>query len=90
MSDLNYIECSGVRVPSDWNIKTLEMALMKRKIRFQNEKEIMAVFGEAVNLKSNLEEAIRALRKELVGLQDAVKIQIINKAKENEKVKTLR
>ena len=68
MVDLNYIECAGVRVPSDWSIDQLREALAKRKIRFQmmHEKEIMAVFGDAIQLKASLERDISRLHDEVV------------------------
>ena len=64
LNNLRYIECAGVRVPADWNIAQLTEALAKRKIRFSNEAEITAVFGEAIRLKQKLEENIARLRAE--------------------------
>jgi len=66
MFDLNYIECAGVRVPSDWSVKQLREALAKRNIRFieAHEREIMAVFGDAILLKASLEDSIATLRQE--------------------------
>ena len=63
--NLNYIECAGVRVPSDWSVEQLAEALAKRKIRFANEKEIMSVFGDAIRLKSSLENEISRLQAEV-------------------------
>ena len=67
MIDLNYIECAGVRVPSDWSVDQLREALVKRNIRFSrvNEKEIMAVFVAAIQLKSQLENNIHELQAEV-------------------------
>ena len=52
---LDYIECAGVRVPADWSVEQLAEALIKRKIRFANEQEIMNVFGNAIRMKASLE-----------------------------------
>ena len=74
MVDLCYIECAGVRVPSDWSVDQLQEALAKRKIRFQkaHEKEIMAVFGEAIQLKASLEKNIHNLNAEVARLEKYV------------------
>jgi len=66
MTDLDYIECAGVRVPEDWTIEQLRSALERRNIRFRkaNEEEIMRVFGEAVVLKQKLGKEIDALKNE--------------------------
>jgi len=60
---LNYIECDGVRVPEDWTLTHLKRALAKRRIRFGNEREIMAVFGDAVKMKQHIENEIDELRR---------------------------
>ena len=62
---INYIECAGVRVPENWTVDALRRALAKRNIRFsnRNEEEIMAVFGNAIMLKKQLEHDIDALKK---------------------------
>jgi len=69
----NYIECAGVRIPSDWSVEQLAQALERRKIRFRNEEEIMAVFGDAIRLKSSLEKAISRLRTEVTKLDRHIK-----------------
>ena len=58
---LNYIECAGVCVPSDWTIDQLRDALAKRNIRFLNERDAMVAFGEAVRMKAELEQREREL-----------------------------
>lgn len=72
MMQKDYIECAGVRVPADWNLEQLRAALLKRKIRFQNEAEIMSVFGEAIELKAKLEKAIDELENKKKQLQDFI------------------
>jgi len=67
-----YIECDGVRVPADWTPDDLRVALGKRKIRFKNEEEIMAVFGDAIQLKAALENAISLLKTERTRLDNYV------------------
>lgn len=57
----DYITCAGVRVPAHWSVGMLEEALAKRNIRFANEAEIMAVFGDALQMKADLEKAIGEL-----------------------------
>lgn len=52
---LNYIECAGVRVPANWTIDQLRDALAKRNIRFSNEQDAIAAFGESIRLKAELE-----------------------------------
>ena len=74
MSDLNYIECASVRVPANWSLDMLQKTLKKRKIRFHNEEDILAVFGTAIKLKKDLELAVQDLRKELISLQDSKRI----------------
>ncbi len=63
---IDYIECAGVRVPSDWTVSQLREALAQRKIRFQtmHEREIMAVFGDAIQLKASLEKEVARLQSE--------------------------
>lgn len=72
MAGLDYIECDGVRVPSNWTIERLRNALAKRKIRFSNEQEIIGVFGDAVQLKYSLEERIHFLRTQVAELNDYI------------------
>lgn len=67
-----YIESAGVRVPANWTIDDLRTALGKRKIRFNNEEEIMAVFGDALQLKASLENSISHLQTEKIGLENLV------------------
>ncbi len=74
MPELDYIECAGVRVPSNWKIKQLASALEKRKIRFNNEQEIMNVFGHAIHLQAELEARDHELRKEIQKLESEVKL----------------
>ena len=71
--DLNYIECAGVRVPSDWSVDQLREALSKRNIRFSNEEDIMVVFGKSIQLKASLEEQISTLQAEVTRLDKYVK-----------------
>jgi len=71
--DISYIECAGVRVPSNWSVGQLAEALAKRKIRFNNEQEIMAVFGDAIKLKRSLEQGIQNLQNELSTWEHYVK-----------------
>jgi len=68
-----YIECAGVRVPADWTPDDLRAALGKRKIRFNNGEEIMAVFGDAIQLKASLERSISHLQTEEIRLANLVK-----------------
>jgi len=70
---INYIECAEVRIPSNWSVDQLRVALGKRKIRFSNEKELMSVFGEAIKLKSQLEDNIHELRTEITKWDGYVK-----------------
>ena len=72
MPNLDYIECAGVRVPADWSIRQLREALSKRKMRFKNEKEIMNVFGDAVNLKAKLEARIHELSEKIKILETRI------------------
>lgn len=60
-----YIECAGVRVPADCTVEELRIMLEKRNIRFNNEEEIMAVFGNALQLKASLEKTITVLKAEI-------------------------
>jgi len=62
---LAYITCAGVRVPSNWTLEHLRVALGRRKISFSKstEHDIMAVFGEAIQLKKELESAIKELER---------------------------
>ena len=79
---LEYIECDGVRVPSDWTVEQLREALAKRKIRFFNEQEVIGVFGKAVLLKKELENSIEKLQNEkALLLLDITKIQNERNAK---------
>ena len=68
MGNLDYIECAGVRVPADWTVEELSKALAERKIRFnsKNETEIMAVFGNAIELKRVLEVRLNEAQNALV------------------------
>lgn len=72
MINIDYIQCDGVRVPSDWSVDQLGEALAKRKIRFHNEREIMRVFGEAILLKATLETIIHKLHEEIAKLNSYV------------------
>lgn len=56
-----YIECAGVRIPADWTLDNLRAALENRKIRFANEKEVMAVFGDAIQIRNSLRMEIATL-----------------------------
>ncbi|MBA7643614.1 hypothetical protein ES703_51345 [subsurface metagenome] len=67
-----YIECAGVRVPADCTPDDLRAVLEKRKIRFNNEAEIMAVFGDAIQLKASLENAISLLKTEKASLDNYI------------------
>jgi len=61
---LDYIECAGIRVPFDWSVEQLAEALSKRKIRFENEQEIMNAFGNALRMKASLKSEISRLQAE--------------------------
>jgi len=61
VKSLDYIECAGVRVPANYSLKELRVALKKRGIAFANEGEIQRVFGEAIELKRKLQTSIREL-----------------------------
>ena len=68
---LAYITCAGVRVPSNWTLEHLRIALKHRRISFPKatEHDIMAVFGEAIRLKRLLESAIKGLEEEKAKLE---------------------
>lgn len=67
-----YIECAGVRIPIDWTVDKLKVALAKRKIRFPNEADIITAFGTYVDMLRDLQKSIEFKRRELAGLDSAI------------------
>ncbi len=59
----DYVTVAGVRTPADWTIEELRSTLEKRKIRFGNEEEILAVYGRFLKTKNELTEQIKGLEK---------------------------
>lgn len=59
----DYVECGGVRIPTNWTIPELLAALQKRNVRFTNESDIQAAFQVFHDTKSRLYEQIEALTK---------------------------
>jgi hypothetical protein len=61
-----YITCAGMRIPYDWTPRQLERALMLRKIKIDNEADVMEIFGKYLDMIKSLDEQIAAKQKELL------------------------
>ena len=57
----DYIECAGVRVPTDWTFDDLAEALKKRNARFSNERDIKAAFQSFLDCRISLQNQIYEL-----------------------------
>ena len=74
MDNLPYIECAGVDVPANWTVNELREALAKRHIRFRQESDIIAMFGNALKVKAELTQEVSRLRTELGKLTERVRL----------------
>jgi len=68
----DYIECGGVRIPVWMTLEDLRMALVKRRIRFQNEAELMRFYGESLSIRRQLLTDIADLRSEKVQITEQI------------------
>jgi hypothetical protein len=60
-----YIECAGMRIPYNWTPRHLELALMLRNIKLDNEAEIREIFGQYLDMIRDLNNQIATKRREL-------------------------
>jgi hypothetical protein len=61
-----YITCADMRIPYDWTPRQLERALMLRKIKLDNEAEVIEIFGRYLDMIKSLDKQIAAKQKELL------------------------